>query len=169
MQFLAGEILCGTEPMKEICIFIRWKAPSSTPQLYRHRDCNCSKGLKQGCYTRLKKSFQGKTKLFPQSTNHNYPRSIEKSNLSYQVWPHKRFTFFPVLQKLTHMLITVTHCWCKNKQLTIYSKDTNLFYGPWIHPLIVSHPVEKLQLWSWINLVCTWNICSWNFQRKSRS
>ena len=56
---------------------------------------NGSIGLKQGCYTRLKKKFQGQTKLFPQSTSHNYPRSIEKSYLSHQVWPHKRFTFFP--------------------------------------------------------------------------
>ena len=31
----------------------------------RHRDCNCSKGLKQGCYTGLQNIFQGQAKVFP--------------------------------------------------------------------------------------------------------
>ena len=73
---------------------------------------NGSLWLKEGCCMGLQKIFQGQVKVFPESTRYNWPESIEKSNISYQVWSHEGSTFkkkchilskIPVLGNLTHM------------------------------------------------------------------
>ena len=40
------------------------------------------------------KNFQKFPKISPECTRYNWPESIEKSNLSFTVWPHERSTFW---------------------------------------------------------------------------
>ena len=42
----------------------------------------------------LQKNFQKFPKISPECTRYNWPESIEKSNLSFTVWPHARSTFW---------------------------------------------------------------------------
>ena len=55
---------------------------------------NRSIGLKQGCCTGLQKIFKGQVKVFLVFPGPKGPGSIEKLNLTYQVWSHKGSTFF---------------------------------------------------------------------------
>ena len=67
------------------------------------------------CPTRLQFFFQDQMKGVSWCRRYEYPKSLAKLNLSYQVWSHRGFTFkrekndikqtfSPVLQKPTHII-----------------------------------------------------------------
>ena len=72
-------------------------------------------GQLEGCQKIPKKISEVRREVIWWSKRYNWHKTIEKSCLSFTVWPHERSTFeekkwhkkaiFPVLQKLTHMSV----------------------------------------------------------------
>ena len=100
-------------------------------------------GQLEGCQKIPKKISEVRREVFWWSKRYNWHKTIEKSCLSFTVWPHERSTFeekkwhekaiFPVLQKLTHMSV------CDWQQNSI-TKD-NLFCQ--VLTLVVAIPTHQ--------------------------